>query len=178
MHTPHLRDAAARSARRPLVAAAAVAVLAAASGCSLFEAVGLAPAEVDPTSVRRPADHRDEPPHVVVQHVLIACKDSDIVNVTRTRDEAERVANQVLGMAKAGRDFDELVRLYSDDRHADGAVAIANWGVLAEGDELGRADLARDFTKAAFSLGVGEIGLVPYRPPESPYGWHVVRRIR
>jgi hypothetical protein len=164
--------------RPALLLAAAAAAPVVLPACGVFKDVGLAPADLDHDAVKRGAGEREEPHHVVVRHVLIAFDETSVLGVTRTKAEAERLANQVLEMARAGRDFGELVRLYSDDRHGDGTYAIANWGVPAEADERPREGTYRGFARMAFSLEVGQVGFVPYSRTDAPSGWHVVLRTR
>ncbi len=142
-----------------------------------MRAVGLAPTEVDSAAVVRPAES-DEPARVVVQHVLVSFEGTRVTGATRTKDEARRLAHRVLDDAKSGRDFSELVRLYSDDRTPDGKIALANWGVPTEGDEMERRKMVRGFGALAFKLAVGEIGMLEYDVNASPFGWHVMKRLK
>src|SRR6185295_8820836 len=98
-----------------------------AGGCSLFKNVGLAPNEADPTAVAKAeAATPDQPAHVVVQHVLISFEETHVPGATRTKEQARVLAQHVLEDAKSGREFGELVRLYSDDRGGDGKLSLAN----------------------------------------------------
>lgn len=161
--------------RTAVLGLSAALVLASAPGCSFFEAVGFAPNRPDPEAVKLPAG-REEPPRVVVRHVLISCDEGNIPGVTRTRAEAERLAAKVQQLATTGHDFGELVRLYSDDRHGDGRYRLANWGVPAKPGEADRESMVRGFGRVAFSLDPGQIGVLPFDKNDSPYGWHIMRR--
>jgi hypothetical protein len=165
------------SARR-LCSALLLAAVPLLGACGVMRSVGLAENEPDPDAVRRPPGERVEPPHVVVRHVLISFADTRLAGVTRTRAEAERLAQNVLEMARGGRDMAELARLYSDDRHGTGEYSIANWGVTAEANEMDRERMARGFGHVAFALDPGGIGLVPYDEEDAPFGWHVIQRVR
>jgi len=157
---------------------AVLAVLAlAAVSCSLARDAGFAPAEPDRTALTAPLP-TDEPTHVVVQHVLLAFDATGLPAVTRSKADAQRLAQRVLTDARAGREFADLVRLYSDDRGYDGILEIANWGVPPGPTERERRALARGFSATAFRLEPGEIGLVEYDETSSPYGWHIVKRVR
>jgi len=157
----------------------ALLVVAAASlaGCSFFRDIGLAENEPDP-EVLREGDNADQPAHVVVQHVLISFDGAGVPGVTRSQDEARALAQRVLTEAQNGADFADLVRLYSDDRAGDGSYSIANWGVPTESGEVERRKLVRGFSAMAFTLPAGEIAVVPYESNTSPFGWHVVKRVR
>jgi hypothetical protein len=159
---------------RRLLAAPLAALAVLATGC---RELGLAAEEVDATAVAR-APTSDEPAHVVVQQLLISFEGAGGPAVTRTKDEAERLARRVLEEARSGRDFAELVRLYGDDRARDGTCALANWGVPAAGDEVERQRRPRAFGALAFALAPGETGLVEFDPNGDPLGFHVMKRIR
>lgn len=162
---------------RPPIHAVPLALAAALlGGCSLLESVGLGPNRPDPEAVRAAPDERREPDHVTVRHVLISFDKAGIQSVTRTRAEAERLAAKVEALARSGRDFADLVRTYSDDRHGDGLYRLANWGIDAAADEAERDKMVRGFGRVAFSLEPGEIGVLPHDANESPYGWHIIRR--
>jgi peptidyl-prolyl cis-trans isomerase D len=150
---------------------------AACGGCSFFREIGLSREEADPTEVSR-VDAPTEPPRVVVEHVLVSFEGTKVTGATRTKEEARALALKVLEQAKGGRDFDELVRLYSDDRGAGGKIALANYNVPPDAGELERRKMVRGFSAAAFSLAVGEIGFVEYDLNASPYGWHVIKRLK
>ncbi len=164
--------------RRPHPIVPVLALLAAcgAAGC---RQLGIEPPPPDPDALRESPDERREPAHVVVQHVLVAFEGARIDGVTRTLEEAERLAADVLARARGGEDFGVLVARCSDDRRGDGTYAVANWGVPATArDEVERASLVRSFGDVAFGLEVGEVGIAVYDPVKSPLGWHVVRRLR
>ena len=163
--------------RGRLLLAATIAAASLVGGCSVFETVGLAPDRVDETAVRE-APVRGEPLRVEVQHVLVSFEGVGIRNVTRTKEEAERLAVRVHAMALEGRDFGELIRLCSDDRRGTGTIRIANYGTPPGPDEIERHLLDRGFSRAAFTLEPGHVVLVPWHETETPKGWHVIRRVK
>jgi hypothetical protein len=165
-----------RRARRPAAVRTALlsALLALLPGC---EALGLRPADPPPESVRDVPSVR-QPDRVVVQHVLVSFDGADVPGVTRTRDEAERLAQRVHELARSGRDFPELVRLYSDDRHGDGTYVLVNYGVTPDDREVERRRMVRGFGNLAFTMEPGQVLLLPYHRNESPLGFHVLRRVR
>lgn len=161
----------------PSSRAAVIALALSAASCSLARDAGLAPIEPDRTALVGP-DAPDEPAHVVVQHVLLAFDGTGVPAVTRSKAEAQRLAARVLTDARGGREFADLVRLYSDDRGYDGTLEIANYGVTPGPTERERRGLARGFGDTSFRLAPGEIAVVEYEPTTSPFGWHVIKRLR
>jgi len=125
------------------------------------------------------APNSAEPDHITIQHVLIGFKGSvPGKNITRTQDEAKTLAEDILARAKKGESFDELVKKYTDDS-APGIYKMANNGVTPAGDgEYARGRMVPAFGDAGFPLKVGEIGMASYDSTKSPYGWHIVKRLK
>ncbi len=124
-----------------------------------------------------------EPKRVVVRHILLAFKGAkrDVPGVTRSREEAESLARDLVERIKGGSDMVELVRQHSDDKPRPGSdpgiYRIVNDGVKPGAGEQPRTGLVEGFGKLAFSLDVGATGLCEYDPAASPYGWHVIHRL-
>lgn len=120
------------------------------------------------------------PDHIEVQHVLIAFQGSiPGKTITRTKAEAEKLAQDVLAQARGGADMDQLVQKYTDDQYP-GVYDLANDGVtpdVAKG-EYKRSGMVKGFSDAAFSLSVGNVGISNYDPKNSPFGWHIIKRLR
>jgi len=121
-----------------------------------------------------------EPGRVTVQHILIAFKGSipDDQKVTRSKEDAERLALQVFERAKAGEDFAAMVKTYTNDSFP-GIYKMTNKGVEADRakHEFPRTGMVPAFGDIGFSLGVGEVGLAVYDPARSKYGWHIIKRL-
>jgi len=75
------------------------------------------------------------------------------------------------------REFDELVKKYTDDS-APGIYMMANAGVAPATGEYARNRMVPAFGDAGFPLKVGGIGMAPYDSTKSPYGWHIVKRLK
>lgn len=125
-----------------------------------------------------------EPQRVSVQHVLIGFKDARGFQgsappkaATRSREEAKTLAYDVLNRAKAGENFDELVKQYTDDS-PPGIYAISNFGVSPAQGEFGRDGMVPAFGNVGFGLGVGEISIADYDDFTSPFGWHIIKRVK
>jgi parvulin-like peptidyl-prolyl isomerase len=118
------------------------------------------------------------PAHIQVQHILIGFAGSvPNKNITRTADEAKTLAYQILARAKAGEDFDALVKQYTDDQ-PPGIYAMSGSGVPPSQGEYARDQMVPAFGNVGFAINVGEIGIADYDATKSPYGWHIIKRLR
>ncbi len=121
----------------------------------------------------------EEPDHIAVQHILIAFKGSiPKPTVTRSKDEAKQLAQEVFERAQKGEDFDALVKEYTDDEYP-GVYRLANKGVTPDQSkqEYPREGMIKSFGDIGFSLAVNGIGLAEYHAQKCKYGWHIIKRI-
>jgi hypothetical protein len=124
------------------------------------------PAAAPPTPTPRPApDRNTNVTRIRASHILIGWKGSRRVQATRSQDEAQKMAEQLLGRVRGGgMDFAEAAKKYSDDPSAK-----------KSGGDLGLFDrntMAPEFTKAAFDLQVGQISNVV----KTEFGYHIIKR--
>jgi hypothetical protein len=118
------------------------------------------------------------PQHVVVQHILIGFTGSVAgKSITRTKEEAKTLAYQILERARKGEDFDELVRKYTDDS-PPGIYGMSGAGVPPVGGEFSRTGMVPAFGNVGFSISPGNIGIADYDPAASPFGWHIIKRLK
>jgi hypothetical protein len=118
------------------------------------------------------------PAHIEVQHILIGFAGSiPGKGITRTQAEARQLAYEVLAKARQGENYDQLVREYTDDQ-APGVYLMANTGVPAAQGEFQREGMVPAFGNVGFELSPGNIGIADYDPATSPYGWHIIKRLR
>jgi hypothetical protein len=144
-----------------------------------------APAETakttDPAALgTMPVAPNPAPDHIEVQHVLIGFQGTiPGKTVTRTRAEAEKLANEVLEKARKGEAMDALVQQYTDDQFP-GVYDLANNGVMPDKarQEFPRSGMVKGFSDAAFGLSVGNVGISNYDPKTSPFGWHIIKRLK
>ncbi len=121
----------------------------------------------------------EEPDRVAVQHILISFKGSiPKPSVTRTKDEAQKLAQEVFERANKGEDFDSLVKQYTDDEYP-GIYRMSNKGITPDQSkqEYPREGMVKGFGDVGFSLPVGGIGMAKYDSQKSKYGWHIIKRI-
>ncbi len=123
-----------------------------------------------------------EPDFITVQHILIGFKGSVPGKpITRSKAGAEGLAKKLLATAQSGeKDFGELVRENTDDAFP-GIYAMANDSVAINSIPAGtfaRRKMVPAFGNAGFPLQVGEVGMANHDLTTSPYGWHIVKRIK
>ena len=125
-----------------------------------------------PTAPATPAEH------IEVQHVLIGFEGKiPDKAVTRSQAEAEKLAAELLARARKGEDFDQLVQKYTDDQWP-GIYGLANTGLTPAEGEFPRDGMVKGFSDIAFSLSPGNVDVAVYDPKASPYGWHIIKRIK
>jgi hypothetical protein len=117
---------------------------------------------------------------ITVQHVLIGFEGSVPGKpITRTREEAKTLAEELFQKVKSGEDFDAVVKQYTDDSHP-GIYSMADNGIAADPSKgvYPRNGMIPAFGNIGFGLQVGEIGMAAYDAQTSPYGWHIIKRIK
>ncbi|MBP1659734.1 MAG: prsA [Candidatus Aminicenantes bacterium] len=118
-----------------------------------------------------------EPEHITVQHILIAFKGSlPDPKVTRSQADAETLALKIFERAKAGEDFDAMVKTYTNDAYP-GIYKMSNRDVAPGSGEFPRTRMVKAFGDVGFGLEVGGVGLAVYDPGTSKYGWHIIKRL-
>lgn len=155
------------------------------SGCQTFTA-GETVSEPDPAQVRaasappKPArdphghldphggnPHGDTAPEVAkAAHILIRYAGSTRApaDVTRSKADAEKLAQEIARKAKAGADFTALADEYTEDPSGKG-----------RGGSLGafpKGRMVPEFDKATFELQPGQVSDVV----ETGFGFHIIRR--
>ena len=124
-----------------------------------------------------PAANRPEPEHITVAHVLISFAGTR-TDAKRSKADAEKLAADVLARAKKGEDFDKLMKDLSDDP-GGGVYMMSNRGVRkGHPDEFGRDDMVPAFGDVGFKLDVGGIAMSDYDARKSPFGWHIIKRLK
>ncbi len=132
-----------------------------------------------------PEKKKVEPDYITVQHILVGFKGSvPGKDITRSHEEAQERAEELLKRAQEGEDFDSLVKEFTDDSHP-GIYKMANFGI--PGDMSGkdaskyvypREGMVPAFGDVGFPLEVGEIGMSAHDTIKSKYGWHIIKRIK
>ncbi len=116
------------------------------------------------TEVPRPAKRSRE--KLSASHILLMHKESKRVppTVTRTKDEAEKLIDEIYKKLKGGADFAELAKEHSDC--PSGKKKGGNLGIFPANR------MAPAFTEGVKGIAVGEIT----EPVETPFGYHIIKR--
>ncbi|MCA9321164.1 MAG: peptidylprolyl isomerase [Planctomycetes bacterium] len=110
-----------------------------------------------------------EPEFVRVKHVLIKAKGG-------RQENPEAFAQEILGRAQAGEDFDALMTEFSEDP-GGGTYGMSNHGSAPRPGDQPRKGMVKSFGDVSFGLEVGAIGMCVYDPQDSAHGWHIIKRI-
>ena len=116
--------------------------------------------------LERMADPELGPSEIHARHILVSYVDSRSAaeGITRTREEAQALAEAISRRARAGEDWDALHAAHSDEPNGPPGGDLGTFG---------RGQMVPAFERAAFGLEVREIsGAV-----ESPFGFHVIQRL-
>jgi parvulin-like peptidyl-prolyl isomerase len=106
---------------------------------------------------------------IEIQHILISFQGAPRMRgVTRTKDEAKALAQKVWAEAIGGGDFDTLVKQHTNDS-APGIYPLT---------QAGRKGMVKSFGDVGFRLKVGEIGVGVWDATASPFGWHIIKRLK
>ncbi len=106
--------------------------------------------------------------YVTAKHILIMY-DNEAQGITRTKDEAKALAQDILDQLDKGADFDALMREHSDDspENFDSGYTFVH----------GSGEMVTAFDDAAYALEVGEVsGMVEVE--EHYKGIHIIKRIK
>ncbi|MDB2686195.1 peptidyl-prolyl cis-trans isomerase [Mariniblastus sp.] len=154
---------------------------------SLLLSIGLVVATVGCTSPETPTFNKadapavldsGEPNAITVQHCLIGFKGSvGRKPIQRTQEEAAKLAAELLEKLNAGEDFGKIIKTYTDDS-PPGIYEMVNSGLPTERGVHSRDKMVPAFGNVGFKLDVGEYGMSEYDPAASPYGWHIIKRLK
>lgn len=101
---------------------------------------------------------------VRARHILVMTRgDGNEALTDAQKEEKLKLAQSILERAKAGEDFAELAKEFSDD-----PGSAANGGDLGF---FGKGQMVPEFEAAAFALNVGEISNII----ETDYGYHIIK---
>ena len=80
---------------------------------------------------------------------------------------------------KAGGDWAAAKSENSEDPAPGGPYSLANHGVATSTpNESKRSDMVAAFGDVGFGLAVGEMGMADYDARKSPFGFHIIKRVK
>ena len=113
---------------------------------------------------------------VQVRHLLVSFAGAGVPGVTRSQHEAERLAAELYRRVLAGEALSTLVAENSDDK---GETYIMHADDPPPGTKgFWRRRMVPSFGGYSWKLLPGEVVVTPYDPVKSPYGWHIIERLR
>jgi len=113
---------------------------------------------------------------VEVAHILVAFEGSGTGVQGRTREQAEQRAADLLARVLAGEDF-EAVRAPSTDDPGPPTYKMS-LERSTKPKVIPRGQMVAAFGDVGWRLAVGEVGVAGYDPKASPYGWHIIKRLK
>ena len=117
------------------------------------------------------------PDRITVDHILIAVKSPRMPD-GQAPEAAKALADDILKQLEAGADWADLKPKYSADPAPGGPYALANHDVTPGSGEYPRAGMVPAFGDVGFGLEIGEIGIAAYDPEASPFGYHLIKRVK
>ncbi len=100
---------------------------------------------------------------VQASHILICYNGALRCEQNRTKEEALEQASNIIAELKAGTEFADLAKEYSDDPSAEFNDGNLGW--------FSKGQMVPEFENAVFSMNIGEI---TDEPVETDYGYHVI----
>ncbi|MCA8938536.1 MAG: peptidylprolyl isomerase [Planctomycetes bacterium] len=120
---------------------------------------------------------------VEVEHILIAFKGSERSTQSRSKSEALRLVREIHEKLLKREDFGKLKEAHTDDPGQKTAGSTytmfdSTKGGSSARNRFDRKDMAKGFGDTSWRLNVGEWGIADYNKATSPFGWHIIRRVK
>jgi hypothetical protein len=120
-------------------------------------------------------EHQDRV--IEVSHILVAPEGIPGIPVEdRTPEQAEQLAAVLFARVKAGEDF-ESVRAPSTNDPGPPVYKLT-LDPRPSGGAASRTQMVPAFGDVGWRLAVGEVGVAPFDAQKSPYGWHIIKRVK
>lgn len=137
----------------------------------LLPSCGHTPASMDEAIAELNARPECDDVGLEVEHVLIAFQGAQkAAGVTRSQDEAKKLAEEVWKRAVSGEDFTALRKQYSNDNKG----GLDSYAMT----RATRKTMVAAFGDVAWRLKPGEIGVAPFDKQKSPFGYHIIKRLK
>ncbi len=113
--------------------------------------------------------------HIHVQHLLVSFNLAGIPGISRSKEEAEAFTAKLWAEIQDGAKFDALVKKNTDDSHP-GVYSMTTG--KPSGGVYARSGMVPAFGNTGWRLEVGEVGVAGFDQASSPYGWHILCRLK
>ena len=123
------------------------------------------PARPQGRAAARPTGGPADAQQVQASHILIGYQDAMRSKATRTKEEAKKLAEQILVKAKRGDDFAALAKEHSEGPSARRGGALGRFT---------RRSMVKPFADAAFALKPGDVSDLV----ETRFGFHIIKRVK
>jgi len=143
-----------------------------------------APSEKLDEQKEQPSKPRDlEPEYITVDHILIAYSGAPRMSgISRSLADAKKLAYDLLEQINNGDDWASLKKEYSNDPgptgEGGGPYAMSNTGALRQQGVTPRGKMVPAFGGVGFQLEVGEVRIADHDPVKSPFGYHIIKRVK
>ncbi len=114
---------------------------------------------------------------IQIQHLLVSFAGAARSEATRSKDEAEALAADLYQRILSGEKFKPLVREFTDDS-APGIYTMTTGRPSRKKEVYPRKTMVPAFGDVGYRLEVGEIGVASYHKRTSPFGWHILKRLK
>ena len=115
---------------------------------------------------------------VEVQHILISFEGRE-TPAKRTKEQAEKLAAQIFARIQGGTEFSALVKENTDDQWPGIYGMVTDRAKMNQANNiLWRKGMVAAFGDVGWRLKVGEVGVAAFDLDNSPYGWHIVKRLK
>ncbi len=121
-------------------------------------------------------EHKD--PEIQVQHILIGFAGAGRSGATRSQDEAAALVLELMSKIEAGEDFTDLMKKNSEDPGPGTYTMVLDAANVVQGESYPRQGMVKAFGDTGWRLKVGEIGVANYDTTTSPFGYHIVKRLK
>ncbi len=114
---------------------------------------------------------------IEVQQLLIAVKNPQYPDVIRTNAESTELAAKLYVQITNGDNFDSLFKEYGDNLPPSISSMTKNKSKLEDGI-YPRSAVISAFGDVGWKLKIGEVSVAPYDKVSSPYGFHIIKRLK
>ncbi|MCA8938535.1 MAG: peptidylprolyl isomerase [Planctomycetes bacterium] len=120
---------------------------------------------------------------VEVEHILIAFDSARRSKQTRSQDEALALTRRIYVELLGGADFGDLKVTHTNDtgqktRSGTYTMFDVNKGGAQAGNDFDRSQMVKAFGDTSWRLKVGEWGIADFNETTSPFGYHIIRRVK